>query len=32
MADDLLLQLTGITKRCPGIVANDHVDVDLAKG
>ena len=32
MADDLLLQLTGITKRFPGIVANDHVDFDLAKG
>ena len=32
MADDHLLQLTGITKRFPGIVANDHVDFDLAKG
>jgi ABC-type uncharacterized transport system ATPase subunit len=32
MADDLILQLSGITKRFPGIVANDHVDFDLAKG
>jgi general nucleoside transport system ATP-binding protein len=32
MADDLLLQLSGITKRFPGIVANDRVDFDLAKG
>jgi general nucleoside transport system ATP-binding protein len=32
MADDLLLQLTGITKQFPGTLANDHVDFDLAKG
>jgi general nucleoside transport system ATP-binding protein len=32
MADDHLLQLTGITKRFPGTLANDHVDFDLAKG
>jgi general nucleoside transport system ATP-binding protein len=32
MSDQLLLELLGITKRFPGIVANDHVDFELAKG
>src|SRR5688572_7978272 len=27
-----LLELKGITKRFPGVVANDHVDFDLRKG
>ena len=32
MSDQLLLELLGITKRFPGIVANDHVDFELGKG
>jgi simple sugar transport system ATP-binding protein len=28
----LALQAVGITKRFPGVLANDHVDFDLAKG
>ena len=32
MSDALLLELLGITKRFPGIVANDHVDFELGKG
>jgi ABC-type uncharacterized transport system ATPase subunit len=32
MSDALLLELLGITKRFPGIVANDHVDFELNKG
>jgi simple sugar transport system ATP-binding protein len=33
MADaPLLLELRGITKQFPGVLANDHVDFDLAKG
>jgi ABC-type uncharacterized transport system ATPase subunit len=32
MADDPLLELKAITKRFPGIVANDAVDFELAKG
>src|ERR687895_1412882 len=27
-----LLELKGITKRFPGVVANDHVDFDLRRG
>ena len=32
MADDPILELRGITKRYPGVVANDHVDLDLRRG
>ncbi|MFN2469275.1 MAG: ABC transporter ATP-binding protein [Gaiellaceae bacterium] len=32
MADEVVLELRGITKRFPGIVANDHVDFDLRRG
>ena len=32
MADAPVLELRGITKRFPGIVANDHVDFDLRRG
>jgi general nucleoside transport system ATP-binding protein len=32
MADDLVLELRGITKRFPGIVANDSIDLDLGRG
>ena len=32
MADAPLLELRGITKQFPGVLANDHVDFDLAKG
>src|SRR5436309_279990 len=27
-----ILELRGITKRFPGIVANDHIDLDLRRG
>jgi ABC-type uncharacterized transport system ATPase subunit len=26
---DIVLELRGITKRFPGVLANDHVDFDL---
>jgi ABC-type uncharacterized transport system ATPase subunit len=32
MADETVLELRGITKRYPGIVADDHVDFDLTRG
>src|SRR3712207_2824316 len=32
MADAPLLELRGITKRFPGVLANDRIDFDLAKG
>jgi ABC-type uncharacterized transport system ATPase subunit len=33
VADDTpILELRGITKRFPGVLANDHVDLDLRKG
>jgi ABC-type uncharacterized transport system ATPase subunit len=32
MADAPLLELRGITKRFPGVLANDRVDFELAKG
>ncbi len=30
--DGLALQATGVTKRFPGVLANDHVDFDLRRG
>jgi general nucleoside transport system ATP-binding protein len=32
MPDDLVLEMRGITKEFPGIVANDHVSFELARG
>src|SRR5438552_11513592 len=32
VADEVVLELRGITKRFPGVVANDHVDLDLRRG
>jgi ABC-type uncharacterized transport system ATPase subunit len=32
MADAPLLELKGITKRFPGVLANDHVDFELRRG
>jgi simple sugar transport system ATP-binding protein len=26
------LEMRGITKRYPGVVANDHIDLDLRRG
>jgi simple sugar transport system ATP-binding protein len=32
MSDETVLELRGITKRYPGIVADDHVDFDVRRG
>ena len=32
MDDGPLLELRGITKRFPGVLANDRVDFELARG
>ena len=32
MTDELVLEMRGITKRFPGIVANDDVGLDVRKG
>jgi simple sugar transport system ATP-binding protein len=32
VAQPPVLELRGITKRFPGIVANDHIDLDLQQG
>ena len=32
MEASTVLEMRGITKRFPGVVANDHVDFDLRKG
>jgi general nucleoside transport system ATP-binding protein len=32
MAEGIVLALTGITKRFPGVLANDHVDFELREG
>ena len=32
MAKELALQMRGITKRFGGILANDHVDLDVYRG
>ena len=32
MNRDILIQMKGITKRFPGVLANDHVDLDLGSG
>src|SRR6187455_2246040 len=31
-AQDRVLELRGITKQFPGVLANDHVDLDLIRG
>ena len=31
-SEPALLELRGITKRFPGVLANDHIDLDLRKG
>ncbi len=32
MADEIILEMRGITKAFPGIVANDRIDLDLRRG
>ena len=32
MAEDPVLELRGITKQFPGVLANDHIDFDLRRG
>jgi general nucleoside transport system ATP-binding protein len=32
MPDDLVLELRGITKQFPGVLANDHIDFELRRG
>ena len=32
MDDAPVLELRGITKRFPGVLANDHIDFDLQRG
>jgi len=32
IADSMLVQMVGITKRFPGVLANDHVDLDVKAG
>ncbi|HEV8249792.1 MAG TPA: ATP-binding cassette domain-containing protein, partial [Gaiellaceae bacterium] len=32
MAEASLLELVGITKQFPGVLANDHIDLDLQRG
>jgi len=32
MGQDLLIELRGITKRFPGVLANDHVDLTIRRG
>jgi hypothetical protein len=31
-ADSILVQMVGITKRFPGVLANDHIDFDVKAG
>jgi general nucleoside transport system ATP-binding protein len=32
MSDGVVLELRGITKQFPGVLANDHIDLDLRRG
>ena len=32
MADAAVLELRGITKQFPGVLANDHIDLEVLKG